>query len=211
MRTRLLATVVALGVSIGVAHTEPVPRVTGSPITTPARSLPRITVRVYDSTQVDARARRDAVKRTRQVLVSAGLRSEFHDCSPGTSASAQVCQTPPGQGELIIRMVRSKDGPATATHHVLGFATIDAATRRGTMATVFTDRVLTLATLAHVPIETLLGRTMAHEIGHLLLGTNEHGAMGLMREVWTLDELANGKKEHWFFTAAEVERFHGPA
>ena len=208
---RVLATFLAVGASIGVVRAEPEPRGRGGAITSTSRSLPRITVRVYDSLPVDARARGDAVTHTRRLLGSAGVPSEFHDCTPGVNTVPRLCQTAPGPGELIVRLIRSNDDATPAARHVLGFAMIDATTRRGTMATVFADRVAALSTRAKVPLETVLSRTMAHEIGHLLLGTNEHGPRGLMREEWTVEDLANGSKEHWSFTAAELARLHGPA
>lgn len=205
---RWLATALTLAVWAGVVCAEPLPGRGGIP--SPNRSRPRITVRLYDGTRIDAATRKAAVTRTRRLLDAAGLSSQFHDCSLDATSSKSVCETSPQAGDLIVRMVQAPPDETAATHHVLGFASIDTTTRRGTMATVFTNRVAILAALAHVPLETILSRTIAHEIGHLLLGTSEHGAMGLMREVWTLDELASGKKEHWSFTAAEVERLHGP-
>jgi hypothetical protein len=45
---------------------------------------------------------------------------------------------------------------------------------------------------------------MAHEIGHLLLGSTAHSATGLMREVWTDEELQRNRPEDWVF--AEPQR-----
>jgi hypothetical protein len=208
--SRLLATGLALALSVCLVRGEPLPG-RGGGGATPARSHPRITVRIYDGTRVDHHTRNEAVNRARKLLNAAGLSSRFHDCTPGAATFAKVCETSPAPGDLIVRMLRAPDGSIPTTRHVLGFALIDATTRRGTMATVFTDKVAALSTLARVPIETVLGRTIAHEIGHLLLGSNEHGTMGLMREAWTLDELASGKKENWAFTSAELARLRGPA
>jgi hypothetical protein len=43
----------------------------------------------------------------------------------------------------------------------------------------------------------LLGRAIAHEIGHLLLATNTHAPSGLMRELWSHDELQRARREDW--------------
>jgi hypothetical protein len=211
----MVATGLAVAASIGVGagaivRAEPLPG-GGRGIGTVAHYRPRITVRIYDNTLVDDRARGAAMSRARRVLDSAGLASQFHDCSSNVRSSAKVCAASPAPGDLIIRMVQAPAGSQPQKRHVLGFATIDAETQRGTMATVFTDRVGALSRLARVPLETVLGRTIAHEIGHLLLGTNEHGTTGLMRETWTLEELANPGRQHWSFTAAELARLRGPA
>jgi len=38
-------------------------------------------------------------------------------------------------------------------------------------------------------VSRVLGHVMAHEIGHLLLGTNSHSALGIMRPHWQAEEL----------------------
>lgn len=58
----------------------------------------------------------------------------------------------------------------------------------------------------------LLGHIMAHEIAHLLLGTNSHSASGIMRAHWYLQELASANKGELLFTPdqarAMTERLH---
>jgi hypothetical protein len=58
----------------------------------------------------------------------------------------------------------------------------------------------------------LLGHIMAHEIAHLLLGTNSHSASGIMRAHWYLQELASANKGALLFTPeqarAMTERLH---
>jgi len=51
----------------------------------------------------------------------------------------------------------------------------------------------------------LLGRVMAHEIGHLLLGIDYHGPVGVMRAEWT-DDLLNSGRDDWRFSMTEAER-----
>jgi hypothetical protein len=53
-------------------------------------------------------------------------------------------------------------------------------------------------------VATLLGRAIAHEIGHLLLGSAEHPRLGLMRALWSHDELRGRKPAHWGFSAREA-------
>jgi hypothetical protein len=44
---------------------------------------------------------------------------------------------------------------------------------------------------SRVNLGSLLGDVAAHEIGHLLLGTNSHAANGIMRERWESEELGS--------------------
>ena len=46
----------------------------------------------------------------------------------------------------------------------------------------------------------LLGHVMAHEIAHLLLGTNSHSASGIMRAHWYAQELASADRGALLFT-----------
>jgi hypothetical protein len=57
-----------------------------------------------------------------------------------------------------------------------------------------------------VDVHLLLGRAMVHEVGHLLLGTSRHAAHGLMRAVWSREDLRDGGERQWFFTRADAAR-----
>jgi hypothetical protein len=63
--------------------------------------------------------------------------------------------------------------------------------------------------MAHVSSGELLGRAMAHEIGHLILGTTQHDSRGLMRGRWTVIQLQNNRPRDWSLpreTVAEMGR-----
>jgi hypothetical protein len=44
---------------------------------------------------------------------------------------------------------------------------------------------------------------MAHEIAHLLLGTNSHAAEGIMRAQWQREELLSASKGELLFTPGQ--------
>ena len=52
----------------------------------------------------------------------------------------------------------------------------------------------------------LLGRAMAHEIGHLLLGTTHHASRGLMRGVWTTIDLQKDQPWDWTLSRDDADR-----
>jgi len=54
--------------------------------------------------------------------------------------------------------------------------------------------------------ESVLGLAIAHELGHLLLGTDSHAVSGLMRRVWSADDLAAAAKGNLVFTEGESRR-----
>jgi hypothetical protein len=50
----------------------------------------------------------------------------------------------------------------------------------------------------------VLGDVMAHEIGHLLLGTNAHFTIGIMRPRWRYEELEEVEKGTLLFTDTQA-------
>ena len=110
------------------------------------------------------------------------------------------CLSTVSPAELVVRITRAS--PAS-TPGSLGFSFVDMGLKAGTLATVFTDRVQALAALADVDAGELLGRVIAHEIAHLLLGTRDHGPHGLMRGEWRASELARQRPSDWRLARAE--------
>jgi hypothetical protein len=52
----------------------------------------------------------------------------------------------------------------------------------------------------------ILGHVIAHEVGHLLLGTNSHSQDGIMSAEWSGSELRRLAKGALLFTASEPMR-----
>ena len=85
----------------------------------------------------------------------------------------------------------------------LGFAPVDASGRPTVVATVYDDVVRRVANRTGLEEHALLGRAIAHEIGHLLLRAPGHGRSGLMRPLWTDAELSANRPADWAFTDEE--------
>jgi hypothetical protein len=54
----------------------------------------------------------------------------------------------------------------------------------GVQASVFYDRIEALRARVNLELYVILGHAMAHEIGHVLLGSREHATGGLMQANW---------------------------
>jgi hypothetical protein len=54
---------------------------------------------------------------------------------------------------------------------------------------------------SHTGTAIILGHAMAHELGHLLLGTNSHSSDGLMRAQWNRGDLAEAARGNLLFSA----------
>jgi hypothetical protein len=85
----------------------------------------------------------------------------------------------------------------------LGESMLDREERSGVLMTVDLFSIRAVANRASTSLASLLGRAVAHEIGHLLLGTAEHPRLGLMRASWSLDELRGLKPAYWGFSGRE--------
>jgi hypothetical protein len=149
----------------------------------------RVAVHVYAQSMVlnqdDERIALDVAKK---VFATASLDLAWTLCLPG------ICVTPSSEA-LKLRIVMSSDRGEPSSR-VLGQSLIDSRARAGVLATVFIDRTRRLAQGLATDYRTLLGRAIAHELGHLLLGTSTH-SVGLMREIWSHDELLGARPADW--------------
>lgn len=169
-----------------------------------------VVVRVYDGTSGHARTRATAIRTASVIMSDAGLVIDWTDCSRGSQAGA--CNGLRGERDLVVRIVpvASAGYPGLLIRDqskaALGYSVVDPAVGAGAIAMVFLDRVLTLARRTGADTGRLLGRSIAHEIGHLLLGTTTHAPTGLMREIWTDEELTRNRPEDWVFNPAQLLR-----
>jgi hypothetical protein len=161
-----------------------------------------LSVRVYDNADLPRAAMRTALEVASQALRPADLEITWIACS---TSSGGRCMEPLGRGELVVRLVRSPKQVADGADASLGTAMVDPATGTGVLATVFVDRVERLARTSDGDVGTLVGRAMAHEIGHLLMGKSEHAGVGLMRPRWTRAEVTRNTKTDWRFSRTELE------
>jgi hypothetical protein len=159
-----------------------------------------LTVRVYDNANVPKGALRAALDMAAQTLRPADVEVTWISCS---ASSGGRCTVPLGRGELMVRLVRSATG-AAGDDESLGTALVDPASGTGVLATVYVDRVERLAQGSDGDLGMLLGRAMAHEIGHLLMGRSAHARHGLMRPRWTRAEVTRNATADWGFDAPDV-------
>jgi hypothetical protein len=161
---------------------------------------PEIVVRIHDMYGVPAaeRSRAQAVAAT--ILLEGGVGLVWRDCST-LAVIVDECHVPVRPTELIVRLTGSPKGHAG---EALAYSIVDTEQRRGTLATVFTNRVHALAALAATDRGTLLGRTIAHEITHLLLGTTAHASAGLMRARWDAADVRRNHPADWSIRPPEA-------
>ena len=183
----------------------------------------RVQVRVYDTTVLSAADRTVALRAATGVLAAAGIDISWLTCGSSDAAGNLAdCAAPLTRDELAVRLVRLAGTPSPQGLLSLGYSLLDMSAGGGTLATVYVDRVEWLVSQARhegrlgswklevgrssegAAAARVLGFAVAHELGHLLLGTNAHAAAGLMRAVWSRSDLQRNNPADWLFTPVET-------
>ena len=161
----------------------------------------RLTVRVFNYAQVSPETWNLAQEVAARILHRTGTETHWVKCSlssEGTLTPA-VCEQPAQPSDLVLRLVPV----SAATRAQFGDGTLGIAAQpeKGTpgSASVFYSRVEELAKGGTASVPVILGHAAAHEIGHLLLGSNSHSPLGLMRARWSRQDLQNARVGNLLF------------
>jgi len=156
-------------------------------------------VRIYGISRLDANA---TLTIAAGALRSANVEPEWVECD-GAAAAAH-CDDPMAAGELAVRFVFAPLPHIYDGRMPLGDSLIDRQQHRGVLATIYWERVLWLAREGAVDAARLTGLAVAHEIAHLLMGNSRHASGGLMRAIWSREDLERNQAADWTFTAADA-------
>jgi hypothetical protein len=160
-----------------------------------AFAQPDLTVRVYDYMGVSDNTLSNAESVARRIFQRAGIEAEWVRCATEREAERWYpgCRKPKGAWDLILHVVpRAMEGGLVGPK-AMGFAAPVGEGETASHAWVFFHRVRQTAAQSqrssrNVSQDTLLGHVMAHEIGHLLLGPNQHAQRGVMRPYWRAED-----------------------
>jgi hypothetical protein len=161
-----------------------------------------LTVRLYNSAGIPTSELVAARRAAGSILSDTGLGVVFRHCGP-----VDGCDEPLKPSEVVVRVINAPAFSTTLHPDAYGLAYVVSETNRGWLATVFADRIDRAAARVGFEPGTLLGRVIAHEVGHLLLGSHYHGEGGVMRADWP-DALLTHAGEEWRFSTLEAARMH---
>jgi len=138
-----------------------------------------IRVRVFNYTRATRATVAAAERGAGQILRDAGLNVIWMDCRFGESLDnpSGPCQQPLSPTEVLLRVLpdRHRNGIAD---DAFGFAVPPL------LANVYYEHVTRLARIEGYEVTSILAGIIAHEIGHLMLGTSNHSETGLMQRHW---------------------------
>ena len=163
---------------------------------------PEITILVYHQEGFSPETLMAGERQAATILRKAGIETRWVDCSAGLERYDAVCRRLDVPTQFAVRIVPQSSGP-TDTVFGLAFLGQDG---KGKYSDVFWDRCVDMHRDSGVNAATLLGTVAAHEIGHLLLGSNAHSAVGIMAPHWEQEELRHAGMGSLLFTRDQTVR-----
>jgi hypothetical protein len=161
-----------------------------------------ITVLVHDSTRISGPILKEAEQEAARIFRAAGIGIAWVDCSGGSSRVDDACYRVPGPSQFVLHIVSTGK---TSSDLVFGLAFLDE-DGAGRYSDVFLDRIEGAHRAFGMDVSRLLGTVVAHELGHLLLGSHAHSYAGVMTAVWRGDVLRRQDMGCLLFTHEQGSR-----
>jgi hypothetical protein len=167
----------------------------------------QIRIRVYDYAGVSEDVLRKAEDVTTGIFQKVGVDFVWFTCARnGEFSDKASCPDAIDRTDLILKLVpHSMSKGLRGKDEVEGLA-VDGPDEFSGHAWVFFDRAKEVAAKHLLNLANVLGNLMAHELGHLLLGSYPHSKTGLMRAGWSREEFIAANRGELGFSEPERER-----
>jgi hypothetical protein len=164
---------------------------------------PSVAISVFNDSAISSEILKQAEMVSSQVFEESGIHVDWVNCSPADEApSGKVACRQAIPQHLQLRIVRRS---LNLKDSILGISYL-LSDGTGCQADIFYEGIEKLRHETSVDPAIILGHVAAHEIGHLLLGSNSHSPWGIMRAHWNMEELARANKGLLFFTKSQSHR-----
>jgi hypothetical protein len=172
-----------------------------------------VVIRTYNYAQVPADELARARATADRTFEQAGISLQWIDCwvpedrpSSNVERRSSCTELLRDGSDFVLRLMTPVVPEASGSLRTvaMGSSLIDHTSGIGALTTVDPERVMGIAQGAGTDYSTLLGRAIAHEIGHLLLGHSRHSRSGLMRAIWSQEEIRGIRPADWRFSSAEA-------
>jgi len=166
-----------------------------------ARPTLSLTVRVFNYAHVSSQMLSSAAREANHILAAAGIQVVRLDCLQEAQSvqSKALCEMGWSPELPALRLI---SGQVTKQFQDLefGFATVPV------LVTVSYEHIASRALRDNSPSEasTLLGCVIAHELGHLFLGSDSHSLVGIMQPHWGRDQIHQAQTGNLRFTPEQA-------
>jgi hypothetical protein len=171
-------------------------------------STPRVKVSLFDDAHVPSAALAQARDRASAIFSHAGIEVDWLVCEPANptdfSPSRTPCSDVAWPTHLSVRIIPHG---RTVAADVFGQAFVDDS-GQGIYSNVYYQNLVSSPNHPGIADGDMLGLVIAHELGHLLLGTNSHSHDGLMQAKWSPHILADMPHVLLIFTSAQSTVIH---
>lgn len=143
---------------------------------TVAAEGPPLVVHVDDRVGIRSQDLAVAKRQVEEIFADAGVGIVWKDGRFPASVAATITKGLAAR-EVAVMLVNNTDDPLPgASGCTLGFAA-----KRPAVAYAYHNRIVEQSLLYPIDARALLGRVIAHELGHVLLPSNSHSMHGIMR------------------------------
>jgi len=163
-----------------------------------------VKVSVFNDAQISDRRVARAEIVAAELFARAGIRIDWTNCGhPSETSEARAsCSKAAYPKHLQVRL-RQRSFNLNASTLGLSYLGEDGI---GCQADVFYAGVAPIEQEARLSSGAILGLVIAHELGHLLLGSNSHSFSGIMRASWQRPELSAARKGALGFSETQAWR-----
>lgn len=174
-----------------------------------ADSTLRVTLRIHNYAHLEPAVLAQAEDVATLIFRGAGVEVSSIDCSLYVAPhdKSPSCHEPMRRAEFAIRVIdRSWRQKSLAQFDGTGLALPCARDLVGCHAYIFYNPISQWAEDKDISASAILGHAIAHEVGHLLLGTESHSRTGIMRGLWTHVDLRTMARTPLEFTPEQGEQ-----
>jgi hypothetical protein len=169
----------------------------------------RITVRVQNNSNMKVQTINKAEQTVARIFRGANQELAWINCV----ANQAQCKRPLESNELVIQLTsttRERGLGVAASAFGVAFVPGDGSPAR--YALVFCDLLqTTVSNNPKVDLATALGHIMAHELGHLMLGSNSHSRTGIMQRDWYGPQLREAEQGTLRFDRVQARHIRAEA
>ena len=163
---------------------------------------PKVTIRLYDNVHVPKQLLQEVEKKAGRIFQAINVDVEWTDCPTQDQDPSSYPECPEhfSSTDVILHLV-----PKAYTTRLQEDQTGGGAFAQARWVNIFWSNLQKAAQATNGCATSLFAHTIAHEIGHVLLGPNAHSAKGIMSAEWGAQTLIRMNQEGLYFTDKQGE------